>query len=102
MNVCLEQVNDSIMTGMPDQELLPSADSLLPKQKILVITGVGDIMFGTTYPSRRFLPGHDDPLILLGDLADTLALSDVTFGNLEGSFLDEGEPAKKCRDTTIC
>jgi hypothetical protein len=59
-------------------------------------------MFGTTFPSARYLPYHDNPLILLGDLADSLASSDVTFGNLEGSFLDVGEPAKKCRDTTIC
>ncbi|HBE41153.1 MAG TPA: capsule biosynthesis protein CapA [Bacteroidales bacterium] len=75
---------------------------LWAKEKNVVITGVGDIMFGTTFPSARFLPAHDNPLVLLGDLADTLAKSDITFGNLEGSFLDEGEPAKKCRDTTIC
>jgi len=71
-------------------------------QKNIVITGVGDIMFGTTFPSSRYLPSHDNPLILLGSLADTLAASEITFGNLEGSFLDRGEPAKKCRDTTIC
>ena len=59
-------------------------------------------MFGTAFPSRRLLPPYDNPLELLGDLADTLAGSDITFGNLEGSFLNEGEPAKKCRDTTIC
>jgi hypothetical protein len=70
--------------------------------RILTITGVGDIMMGTSFPSRRFLPPGDDPMILLGDLSDTLSNSDVTFGNLEGSFLDNGEPAKKCRDTTIC
>lgn len=71
-------------------------------QKVITITGVGDIMFGTTYPSPRFLPPHDNPLLLLGDLTDTLAASDLTFGNLEGSFLNNGNPAKKCRDTTIC
>jgi len=76
-------------------------DSVLV-QKVITITGVGDIMFGTTYPSARFLPPHDNPLLLLGDLADTLAASDITFGNLEGSFLNNGSPAKKCRDTTIC
>ncbi|MCU0461866.1 MAG: CapA family protein [Bacteroidales bacterium] len=59
-------------------------------------------MFGTAFPSVRFLPPHDNPLLLLGDLADTLAGCDITFGNLEGSFLDDGEPAKRCRDTTIC
>lgn len=71
-------------------------------QRKVMITGVGDIMLGTAFPSARFLPPHDNPLLLLGDLADTLAQSDITFGNLEGSFLDQGEPAKKCRDTTIC
>lgn len=78
------------------------AFSMFLQEKKISITGVGDIMFGTAFPSKRLLPRHDNPLILLGALADTLAGSDITFGNLEGSFLDEGEPAKRCRDTTIC
>jgi hypothetical protein len=77
-------------------------DTLSRSNRSVVITGVGDIMFGTTFPSTRYLPPHDNPLILLGELADTLSCSDITFGNLEGSFLDDGEPAKRCRDTTIC
>ena len=59
-------------------------------------------MFGTSFPSPQYLPHHDNPLMLLGALADTLSSSDITFGNLEGSFLDEGEPVKKCRDTARC
>ncbi len=86
---------------LTDQTEVNASDSLKLERR-LIITGVGDIMFGTSFPSERFLPKHDDPLVLLGDLADTLALSDITFGNLEGSFLDKGDPAKKCRDTTIC
>jgi hypothetical protein len=78
------------------------ADSPVPDNRTVVITGVGDIMFGTSFPSPRFLPPHDNPMLLLGELADTLSDSDITFGNLEGSFLDDGLPAKKCRDTTIC
>jgi hypothetical protein len=70
--------------------------------RTITITGVGDIMLGTSFPSRRYLPAGDDPLYLFGDLADTLASSDITFGNLEGSFLNDGPPAKKCRDTTMC
>jgi len=70
--------------------------------KAVTITGVGDIMLGSSYPSHTLLPPHDNPLLLLGDLADTLAASDITFGNLEGSFLDVGDPVKKCRDTTRC
>ena len=78
------------------------AFSMFLQEKKITITGVGDIMFGTAFPSKRLLPRHDNPLILLGALADTLSGSDITFGNLEGSFLNEGEPAKRCRDTTIC
>ncbi len=76
-------------------------DSVLYHRKIS-IAAVGDIMLGSTFPNSSFLPPNDNPMLLLGTLADTLASSDITIGNLEGSFLDGGEPAKKCRDTTIC
>lgn len=78
-----------------------SIDTILIRKNI-VITGVGDIMLGSTFPAGALLPPNDNPLFLLGDLADTLASSDITFGNLEGSFLDYGDPVKKCRDTTKC
>jgi poly-gamma-glutamate capsule biosynthesis protein CapA/YwtB (metallophosphatase superfamily) len=66
------------------------------------IIGVGDIMLGTSFPSKKYLPPHNDPYKLLEYIADTLRSADITIGNLEGSFLDDGEPFKKCRDTTIC
>jgi len=72
------------------------------KQRKIVITGVGDIMLGTSFPSSRYLPPHDNPFLLLESVSDTLISSDITFGNLEGSFLNNGEAAKKCKDTTIC
>jgi poly-gamma-glutamate capsule biosynthesis protein CapA/YwtB (metallophosphatase superfamily) len=71
-------------------------------KKNITITGVGDIMLGTSFPSCKFLPPHDDPFLLLKSVSDTLRSSDITFGNLEGSFLNKGDPAKKCKDTTIC
>jgi hypothetical protein len=77
------------------------ADSVVFHRKIS-IAAVGDIMLGSNFPNSSILPPDDNPLLLLGNLADTLASSDIAFGNLEGSFLDSGEPAKKCRDTTIC
>jgi hypothetical protein len=76
-------------------------DSSGNKRKI-VITGVGDIMLGSSYPLSDKLPPHDNPLLLLKSVADTLINSDITFGNLEGSFLNSGDPVKKCKDTTIC
>jgi hypothetical protein len=68
----------------------------------ITITGVGDMMFGTLFPLPGYLPPLNNPRRLIETLIDTLRSSDITFGNLEGSFLNEGEPFKKCRDTTIC
>jgi poly-gamma-glutamate capsule biosynthesis protein CapA/YwtB (metallophosphatase superfamily) len=76
-------------------------DTLLTQRRI-VITGVGDIMLGSSFPSAGFLPPHDNAFLLLASVADTLASSDITFGNLEGSFLNRGDAAKKCKDTTVC
>jgi poly-gamma-glutamate capsule biosynthesis protein CapA/YwtB (metallophosphatase superfamily) len=77
-------------------------DSHSDSLREFIVTGVGDMMFGTDYPSARYLPPHDNPGSLLGCLEDTLRNSDITFGNLEGSFLDKGDPYKKCRDTNLC
>lgn len=71
-------------------------------KKEITITGVGDIMMGTLFPQPGFLPPYNDPRRLIENLIDTLRSSDITFGNLEGSFLNEGEPFKKCRDSTLC
>ena len=77
------------------------ADSIA-RPKRITVAAVGDVMLGSTYPDSRMLPPGDNPLLLLGHLADTLASADITFGNLEGSFLNYGAPVKKCRDTSIC
>jgi len=76
-------------------------DTLLTRNSV-IITGVGDIMLGTSYPSLRYLPPQNNPERLIEGLIDTLRSSDITFGNLEGTFLNDGEPFKKCRDTSIC
>jgi hypothetical protein len=79
-----------------------SAPDSISATRNIVITGVGDIMLGSAFPNPKRLPPHDNPYLLLENVADTLSGSDITFGNLEGSFLDAGEPWKKCRDTTVC
>lgn len=78
----------------------PSDTSYLNRK--IVITGVGDIMLGSAFPSSSFLPPHDNPFLLLQSVSDTLLSSDITFGNLEGSFLNNGEVVKKCKDTSLC
>lgn len=83
-------LTDSINAKIPDA------------RRSISITGVGDIMLGSAFPSSRFLPPRNNPYSLLESVAGTLSSSDLTFGNLEGPFLNSGDPVKKCKDTSIC
>lgn len=70
-------------------------------QDTVTIIGVGDIMMGTNFPEKRYLPsnlGRD----LWSYVKDTLSMADVTFGNLEGVILNEGGTQKKCKNPKTC
>ena len=75
----------------------PAADST----RLLRIVGVGDMMLGTNYPSTSYLPpkGGAD---LLKDVAPILRDADLTFGNLEGTILDQGGTPKRCNNPAVC
>ncbi len=66
------------------------------------VIGTGDIMLGTDYPSRTYLPPGGDCSPLLRPVLDVLRSGDLLFGNLEGVFCSEGGTPKYCRDTTNC
>jgi len=66
------------------------------------VIGTGDIMLGTDYPSRTYLPPGGDCSPLLRPVLDVLRSGDLLFGNLEGVFCSEGGTPKYCRDTTSC
>ena len=89
-------------SSFPNTSETPASPDTSFAQRKIVITGVGDIMLGSSFPDSRILPPFDNPFLLLESVADTLSSSDITFGNLEGPFLDQGDPWKKCKDTTIC
>ncbi|MGF1533301.1 MAG: CapA family protein [Bernardetiaceae bacterium] len=65
------------------------------------IIGVGDIMMGTNYPSASYLPPNDGK-DLLAPVVEILKAADVTFGNLEGTVLNEGGNVKKCSNPDAC
>ncbi len=69
-------------------------------QDTLTVIGVGDIMMGTSYPEDRLPP--NDGKFLMGGIAPVLRDADVTFGNLEGTLLDEGGTPKSCKDPKVC
>ncbi len=70
------------------------------KHDTLTIIGVGDIMMGTNYPEDKLPP--DRGSFLLKAVAPVLRTADVTFGNLEGTLLNEGGTPKTCKDPKVC
>jgi hypothetical protein len=68
-----------------------------PAYDEIVVTAVGDVMLGTTFPdaSGGDLPPNDGAG-LLDEVTPFLKRGDVVFGNLEGPLADSGVSAK-CR-----
>src|SRR5579864_1728061 len=66
-----------------------------PAYDEIVVTAVGDVMLGTTFPddSGGDLPPNDGTG-LLDEVAPILKYGDVVFGNLEGPLVDGGDSAK--------
>jgi len=83
-----------------------TTQGLFPQPKAaydtITLAAVGDIMMGTSFPDRSYLPPGNDPFPLASSLFDILSEPDLTFGNLEGAFSDSAKLVKKCRDTTNC
>ena len=65
----------------------------------LIITAVGDVMLGTTFPDESTLPPNDGAG-LLAEVTPFLKRGDIVYGNLEGPIVDGGESAK-CRGKKI-
>ncbi len=69
------------------------ATILFSQDKISII-GVGDMMFGSHFPDSSRLHKNKDKL--LANVTEILTDADVTFGNVEGVFLNEGNTTKDC------
>jgi hypothetical protein len=59
----------------------------------IVVTAVGDVMLGTTFPDESTLPPNDGA-DLLTEVTPFLKRGDVVYGNLEGPIVDGGDSAK--------
>lgn len=80
--------------------ILSSLEVFSQSKDTLTIIGVGDIMMGTNYPENK-LPANNGAF-LMKNVEAVLKNADVTFGNLEGTLLDEGGTPKTCRDPKVC
>ena len=82
--------------------LLATTDNALRPQSPydeIVVTAVGDVMLGTTFPDETTLPPNDGA-DLLTEVTPFLKRGDVVYGNLEGPIVDGGDSAK-CRGKKI-
>jgi len=84
----------------PDKRSFRVEESEKIEDTLITLVAVGDIMMGTNYPSVDYLPPQD--LFLLSPLHDLLQSADITFGNLEGTILNEGGNVKSCSDPSKC
>ncbi len=98
-----KNISKGFHTGSLFFVLLLSAQLNLFAQSepVISIIGVGDMMLGTNYPSKSYLPANGGK-DLLSDVKDILKNADVTFGNLEGTMFDGEGTAKTCRDMSKC
>lgn len=69
-----------------------SVNSAIAQTDTLTIAMVGDVMMGTTYPSRM-LPENEGK-DLFKDAKSILKSADLTVGNLEGTLCDGGQSTK--------
>ena len=79
-----------------------NADAASPAPKPygeIIVTAVGDVMLGTTFPDESTLPPNDGA-DLLTEVTPFLKRGDVVYGNLEGPIIDDGESAK-CRGKAV-
>ncbi len=79
-----------------------SHDSISKKTNVISIIGVGDIMLGTNFPSKIYLPPNNDCSPLLENVVSTLTNANLTIGNLEGCFSNTAPLVKRCKDSTKC
>lgn len=76
--------------------ILICASSVAVAQRNVTIIGTGDIMLGSNYPAEAGLPPHNGDS-LFRNVNNILQNADITFGNLEGCFLNSGGIPKPCK-----
>jgi poly-gamma-glutamate capsule biosynthesis protein CapA/YwtB (metallophosphatase superfamily) len=79
---------------------IPMKEAVAFDDSLVTLVAVGDIMMGSNYPAASYLPPVDQFLLL--PLHSYLQKADITFGNLEGTLLNEGGDVKKCGDPSKC
>lgn len=75
------------------KKIVPPVEPEAPERNYTII-GTYDIMPGTNYPSEKYLPADNGRNLISEEVTEILKSADVTFGNLEGAVLNEGDSPK--------
>lgn len=97
-SVYLVTLTGDTLTNLIEEVDIPTF-RLLPDT--VTIVAVGDIMIGTNFPDKSFLP-KDTGRYLWDAARDVLVSADITFGNAEGTILNEGGNQKECNNPKLC
>ncbi len=82
-----------------NQEVSIEISRVLPDT--ITIASVGDIMIGTDFPNKSYLPSNNG-YGLWDSSREILKNADITFGNLEGTVLDGPGDQKECKNPDAC
>ncbi len=93
----ITRAGDTLVTL--DEEVDITLNRLLPDS--VTIVAVGDIMGGTNFPDKSYLP-REKGAYLWDQVRPILQDADITFGNLEGTILDDGGEQKECNNPKLC
>lgn len=82
--------------------VLSVSNTYASEKDTIKVVAVGDIMMGTIYPNRQYLPPKDDCSPQLSEVKSILRTGDIVFGNLEGVLTDTNAGAKRCTNPKVC
>lgn len=97
----IEESTNEVVAVPKKKEVAQKEETPKEAIELYSIIGVGDMMLGTNYPNKSYLPANGGNN-LLSDVRSKLLDADVTFGNLEGTLLDSGGTVKKCSNPSLC
>jgi poly-gamma-glutamate capsule biosynthesis protein CapA/YwtB (metallophosphatase superfamily) len=90
-----------ILFAQKDTTVNDSINKITQNVDTITIVAVGDMMFGTNYPDKSYLP-PDSGKGLLSYVIPVIQNASLRFGNLEGCILNGEGTVKKCRDPKKC
>lgn len=86
--------NDALIDGAIQGQDVAVTTQTEAENELINIVAVGDVMIGSWYPNKGFLPNDDARRSF--DAVKPYLMGDVVFANLEGAIVDDFATSTKC------